>query len=298
MLRPLGDYALAFGAGQRRFDRRDHTRADVVLHGEDVGQIPVISLGPEMGTSGYIDELAADAHSLPGPAHAPLEDIANAKIAANLLEVDGFSFVGECGIAGDHEKPAPFRQSRDDVLGNAVDKIVLLGIATDIVKRKDGDRGPVGQRPRRCRIRQDRRPLRPLRENSAINAHRPGDVLDLLLAHVFERDGELVAYLVSYHPADADAARFSQSLKPRCDVDTVAEDVVVVDDDVAEIDPDAEIDAPFGVDASITCGHLALHFDRATNRIDHAHKLAKQTVARCVDDAAAVLPDLGVGNLS
>jgi hypothetical protein len=31
------------------------------------------------------DELAADAHSLPGPAHATLEDIADAKVAADLL---------------------------------------------------------------------------------------------------------------------------------------------------------------------------------------------------------------------
>src|ERR1700758_1805312 len=99
-----------------------------------------------MGTSGYIDELAADAHPLPGPAHAPLENIADAKVAANLLEVDRFSFVGECGIAGDDEKPAPFRQRSDNVLGNAVDKIFLLGITTDIVKRKHGDRRPVGQR--------------------------------------------------------------------------------------------------------------------------------------------------------
>jgi len=45
-------------------------------------------------------------------------------------------------------------------------------------------------------------------------------------------------------------------------------------------------------------GHLALHLDRATNRIDHARKLAKQTVARRVDDAAAVPLDLAVGNLT
>src|SRR6516164_10245562 len=115
--------------------------------------------------------------------------------------------------------------------------------------------------------------------------------------HVLEGDGELVAHLISYHPADADAAWFRQAFKARCDVDPVAEDVVVVDDDVAEIDADPEIDAPFGAHAGIACGHLALHLDRATNRIDHARKLAEQTVARRVDDAAAVLPDLRVDNL-
>jgi hypothetical protein len=38
--------------------------------------------------------------------------------------------------------------------------------------------------------------------------------------------------------------------------------------------------------------------DRATNRIDHARKLAEQTVARRVDNAAAVLLDFGIGDLS
>jgi len=85
----------------------------------------------------------------------PLEDIADTKVAAGLLEVDGFSFVGECGVARDDEKPAPFRQCSDNVLGNAVDEILLLGIATHVVERKDGDRGPVKQRPWRRRLRQD-----------------------------------------------------------------------------------------------------------------------------------------------
>ena len=113
------------------------------MHREDVSQIPVVTLGPEMGTGGCIDQLAADAHPLSGPAQATLEDIADTKVAADLLWVDGFSFIGECRIAGDDKKPAPFRQRCDDVLGNAVDKIFLLGIATDIVKLKNGDRGPV-----------------------------------------------------------------------------------------------------------------------------------------------------------
>src|SRR5215469_2802868 len=139
VLRPLRDDALAFRARQRRFDSGGDARSDVVLHREDIGQISVVTLGPEMGAGGNIDKLAADAHPLSGSAHATFEDIADAKVAASLLEIDGFSFVGECGIAGDDEKPAPFRQRRDDVLGNAVDKIVLLGIATNVVKRKDGD---------------------------------------------------------------------------------------------------------------------------------------------------------------
>jgi hypothetical protein len=85
VLRPFRDYALAFGAGQRWLDRGDDPRGDVVLHRKDVSQIPVVTLRPEMGTGGCVDELAADAHPLPSPAHATREDIADAKLAADLL---------------------------------------------------------------------------------------------------------------------------------------------------------------------------------------------------------------------
>ena len=88
------------------------------------------------------------------------------------------------------------------------------------------------------------------------------------------------------------------SVSLRSEVDTVAEDVVVVENDVAEIDADAEMDASLGSHAGVARGHLALHLDRTTNRVDHARKLAEQTIARRVDDATTVLLDLGVGNLS
>src|SRR5262249_26084358 len=98
VLRPRRDYALAFGAGQRWLDRGDDARGDVVLHREDVSQIPVVALGPEVGTGGRIDKVGGNAHALPGSAHATLEDIADAKIAADLFKVDRFSLVRECGI--------------------------------------------------------------------------------------------------------------------------------------------------------------------------------------------------------
>src|SRR5262245_21076457 len=85
VLRPLRDDTLTFGTGQRRFDCSSNTRGDVVLHCEDVSQFTVVTLGPEMGTSGRIDQLAGDPHALLGSAHAALEDVADAKFAADLL---------------------------------------------------------------------------------------------------------------------------------------------------------------------------------------------------------------------
>src|SRR6516164_10999500 len=94
------------------------------------------------------------------------------------------------------------------------------------------------------------------------------------------------------------AAHKAGSVSLQSEVDTVAKDVVVVENDVAEIDADAEIDASLGLHAGVARGHLALHLDRTTNRVDHARKLAEQTIARRVDDATTVLLDLGVGNLA
>jgi hypothetical protein len=55
-----------------------------------------------------------------------------------------------------------------------------------------------------------------------VNAHRPGDVLDLLLAHILERQFELVPHLVTHDPADADTTGFGQSFEPGGNIHPVA----------------------------------------------------------------------------
>src|SRR5437899_3582543 len=124
------------------------------------------------------------------------------------------------------------------------------------------------------------------------------DVLDPLLAHVFEGKAELVAHLVANHPADTDSARFGQCFETRRDIDAIPIDVPVIDDDVAEVYPDAELDATFGPHARAALGHLALHFDGAAYRVDDTGKFAEQAVPGGFDDAAAMLLDLRIGNLA
>ena len=115
-----------------------------------------------------------------------------------------------------------------------------------------------------------------------------------MLAQILEGDIELVAHLVTHDPADADPAWIGQRFEPRRDIDAVAVDVVLVDDDIADVDPDAKLNALLGRDCHVARHHLALQLDGAPHRIDDARKFDKQPVASFTDDAPAVLLDFGI----
>ena len=69
-----------------------------------------------------------------------------------------------------------------------------------------------------------------------------GDVLDAALAAVGEKELRQGVDLIVHAPADADRARRRQRLEPGRDIDTVAVDVAVIDQHVAIVDADPELD--------------------------------------------------------
>src|SRR6266851_8229520 len=119
--------------------------------------------------------------------------------------------------------------------------------------------------------------------------HRPCDILEGLLAHVFEGEVELASGVFLHARRDADAARLGQAFETGGDVDAVAEYVVVLDDDVADVDADAEVDAAFCRYWGIAFGHCPLHLDRTSERIDDAGELDQEAVAGRLDDAAMMI---------
>ena len=58
-----------------------------------------------MRAGGYVDQLASDTDPIAALAHRAFEHVAHAKLAPDLLHIDGLSLVGEGRIAGDHEQP-------------------------------------------------------------------------------------------------------------------------------------------------------------------------------------------------
>src|SRR6266849_3454489 len=131
---------------QTRLDSRDDAGGDFILDGEDIAQFAVIALRPMM-TAGYrIDQLRADAYPGAGAAYAAFEHVAHAKLARNLFHVDRAVLVDECRVAGDDKQPANAGQSGNQILGNAIGKVLLIGIAAHIGEWQYRNGRTVGQR--------------------------------------------------------------------------------------------------------------------------------------------------------
>jgi len=120
------------------------------------------------------------------------------------------------------------------------------------------------------------------------------DVLDRTLAQVLQIEVELPLDLIEDIACQADATGFRQGFEARRDVDAIAEDIAVLDDDVADIDADAKDDAPILYDSRIARPHCDLHIDGEGNGIDDAGELHERAVAHQFDSTAAILRHLGI----
>ncbi len=123
---------------------------------------------------------------------------------------------------------------------------------------------------------------------------RPGDVLDLDLAQVFEGEFDSVADLVAHRTTDTDFSRRRQFLQARRDIDPIAVYVLALNDDVAKVDADTELDAACFRYVGISFGHTPLHFDSALHGLDDTGKLKQQAVAHGLDDTTTMVSNLKV----
>ena len=74
-----------------------------ILQIEYVLDLALETLGPDMRRGRGVDELPGDADARARLAHAAFQHVAHAKLAADLLHVDGAALVGEGRIARDDE---------------------------------------------------------------------------------------------------------------------------------------------------------------------------------------------------
>ena len=300
VLGPLDARALVLEVLQLRHDGGGDAVGDLVLYVEDVLQLAVEALGPDVVVGVGVDELRRDPQAVAGLSHAAFQDVAGPQLPGDLADPGVLVFEREAGVAGHHGKRAPVRQSGDDVLGQAVGEVLLLGVAAHVLERQDSDRRPrqelrlgVGRRGRAAAGIGGRL----FAQQNAIDPHRLADVLNRLRAHVGELDLDLAGHVIEHGAGHADAAGRGQDLQARGDVDAVAVDVGALDDDVAQVDADAQPDTPLVRQLGLARRHGALNLDGAVHRLDDARELGQQAVAHELDDAALALRDLGLHQL-
>src|SRR5258706_1153361 len=258
-------------AGQRRDDRAGH----LVLDGEDILELAVIAFGPNVPVGFRIDQLHGDADSITHLPHAPLEDVIDAEFARDLLHFYRLTLVYEGRVTRDNEQVMETGQLRYDVLCEAVREEFLLRIAAHVNQRQHGDGRLLGDRRRQPSIlRVLRRSFWLLLKPDPKDADRTGDILDALVAEILEFDVvQSLADLIAHGARNTDAARLGEHFQPRRDVDAVAQDVVFLNDHVAQIDADAELHPPRRRDVGVASCHPALNLGGAQHRIGDAIRI-------------------------
>jgi hypothetical protein len=137
-----------------------------------------------------------------------------------------------------------------------------------------------------------------MRRAYGISADRLGDVLDAMAAKWAVVEIELVPHLIVDGVRNANRTGLGERFEPRGDVYAIAEDIVAIDDDVAEIDPNPQLETTLRRNGLIDrkCG--ALHLDGAAERVDHTRKIGQQAVARRADNPPSMSSDQGVDGMA
>jgi len=193
------------------FHRGDDPGRDLILQGEDVPQIPIKAVGPEVGAGLGLDQLGGDAHTVGGLAHAALDKVANAELAADLLHIGKPALVDEARLPGDHEQPAHARQRRQNVIDHAVREVLLFGISAHVGEGQDRDGRTIRNRRLRLCARVDfNGPRRRGRHRGHETIAAPGHGGDRLRSQVLaqHRDLHLQVGLLNDKPRPHEVEEF------------------------------------------------------------------------------------------
>jgi len=95
-------------------------------------------------------------------------------------------------------------------------------------------------------------------------------------------------------PGNADAARRGYSFQPSRDVDTVAIEVVGIDENIADIDADAEIHSAAFVRLSIADAQFLLDRNCTAHRFYRLAEFSEYAISGGVEDATIVARDQSI----
>jgi hypothetical protein len=170
----------------------------------------------------------------------------------------------------------------------AVGEPLLVWVVAEVDERKDDQRrfawkvaqfgGQCGRRWSLC--------------DYAIGRNWLSDVLDLLLTHWLETEGEFLLDLTVHLARHPDAARFRELLESRCDVDAFAVAILSLHNDLAQIDADPDLDARIVGQRSVAFGKTTLQGHGAFHSVHYTAKFGQETVTHQLEDTPTALFNL------
>ena len=131
------------------------------------------------------------------------------------------------------------------------------------------------------------RALWPL-SRTAPRAHWLGNVLEVLRPKVVANNLDLAPDLPIGVIRHTNSARLGNAFQPCGNIDAVAENVVVIKNDVTDMDTDTKFDPLILRHTGVLFGNTTLNLDRASRRVHGAGELDQRAVAGGLDDAASV----------
>jgi hypothetical protein len=126
--------------------------------------------------------------------------------------------------------------------------------------------------------------------------HRSSNVLEALFAQIVKCEIEPTRSVLLNAGRNADPTGFGQAFEPSRDIHAITEDVAVLNNDIADVDAHAKLDAFLSGDPGITLGHGVLNLSRTAQGIDDAGEFDQQAVPGSFDNASSVFKDLRVDN--
>jgi hypothetical protein len=107
---------------------------NLVLGFREARGIGLETVRPKVRAAFGVDQLRVYANLIARSLYAAFDDIADDKLAADLLYVDGLALVGEGGAAGDYEASLDAREIGRQIVGDRVGEILLLRVIAEIGK--------------------------------------------------------------------------------------------------------------------------------------------------------------------
>ena len=133
-------------AGKLGLQRLGDCFGDFALDPEDVDELAVVGIGPQMRIAGRLDKLDVDAHLIGSFLDAALQDVGHAKLLRDLGEIAWLALILLGGRARDHFQIRDLRQPREDFFLDAIGKISIRLVFAPIFEGQHRDGLGVGGR--------------------------------------------------------------------------------------------------------------------------------------------------------